>query len=146
MIGLHRDPRGKTLFKGHAIKSSSTNSLSQGNSLRSHYLDQIENLRRRVRELESRTNQPHSSTESSRERDFPVESTNPCFMRQERIKRDYDHDISEGESFPGKEPAIDDVVSERAPPRDVQCCAEGCIEQGAETSGASTKIELSIDN
>ena len=63
MIGLYRDPHGKTLFKGHTIRSSS--------KLWNPHMVQIENLRRRVRELESLINQLQSSTvaESSREKE-----------------------------------------------------------------------------
>ena len=68
MIGLYRDPHGKTLFKGHTIRSSS--------KLWNPHMVQIENLRRRVRELESLINQLQSSTvtESSREKETQMES------------------------------------------------------------------------
>ena len=116
MIGLHRDPRGKTLFRGRTFISSSTESLSQGNSLRENYMQQIETLRRRVRELESLLNQPCNSTQSPRE-------INPCCMQQEGGGRS-----TESARFTGEEPANDDMgPTEMAPPGE-------CQEIGADSS------------
>ena len=143
MIVLCRDPQGKSLFKGHTITSSSTDSLSQGNTLQSHYAEQIENLRRRIRELESlKINQPCSSTESSREKEIVVESTNPCLMRQlESGRKDNDHEPGECECFPlRQEPTQngDDKPKEgHLPEMDAnigQNGAEGCTsEQGGDS-------------
>ena len=98
MIGLYRDPHGKTLFKGHTIASSSNDSpsASQGTSLRNHHMEQIENLRKRIRELESFINQPQqTSTESSHEKEPQAES---CFMHQDK---DTSGELSERECSPG---------------------------------------------
>ena len=146
MIGLHRDPRGTTLFKGHAIKSSSTDFPSQGNSLRKCYMKQIENLRRRVKELESLINQSGSTTESSRDTKVRVDSVNPCYMDEVGDRGD---ELTQCEHSSEEEPVIDDVEStERvsAPPREGQSCTGGCLEQGAESNEAATEIELSKDN
>ena len=149
MILLHRDPRGKSLFTGHTITSSSTDSLSQGNSLQSHYAEQIENLRRRIRELESlNINQPCSSTESSREKEIVVESTNPCFMRQlEGGRKDNDHELGECECFPLKqEPTQNgDEKSKEGPLPEMdanigQSGAEDCMsEQGADSKSTGSE-------
>ena len=125
MIGLYRDPHGKTLFKGHTIGSSSNGSpsASHGTSLRNHHLEQIENLRRRIRELESFINQPQqTSTESSREKELQVES---CFTHQDKDTSDK---LSERDCSPGEKLITndDDVESiEKPPPGD-----EGGLEQG----------------
>ena len=142
MIGLHRDPRGTTLFRGHAIRSSSTGSPSQAKSLRKYYVQQIENLRRRVRELESLTNQPCTTTESSRETELRVESVNPLYMDKEGGTRD------DREHLPGEEPVNDDMESAdraSASPREGQSCAGDCLEQGTESNGTVTEREMSRD-
>ena len=85
-------------------------------------MEQIENLRRRIRELESFINQPQqTSIESSHEKEFQVES---CFTHQDKDTSDK---LSEREYSPREEPiANDDVESiEKPPPRD-----EGGLEQG----------------
>ena len=75
-------------------------------------MEQIENLRRRIRELESFINQPQqTSTESSREKELQAES---CFTHQEKDTSDK---LSEHECSPREEPiANDDVESIERPP------------------------------
>ena len=87
-------------------------------------MEQIENLRRRIKELESFINQPQQTStvsESSREKELQAES---CFTHQDKDTSDK---RSECEFSPGEEPiANDDVESiEKPPPGD-----EGGLEQG----------------
>ena len=75
-------------------------------------MEKIENLRRRIRELESFINQPQqTSTESSHEKELQAES---CFTHQDKDTSDK---LSERECSPGEEPiANDDVESIERPP------------------------------
>ena len=68
-------------------------------------MEQIENLRRRIRELESLINQPQKSNESSRERETQMES---C------LDKDTNDELREHKYSPREEPiANDDVESIR---------------------------------
>ena len=91
-------------------------------------MEQIENLRRRIKELESFINQPQqilTVSESSREKELQAES---CFVHQDK---DTSGELSEHECSPGEELiANDDVESiEKPPPGD-----EGGLEQGIITA------------
>ena len=125
MIALHRDPRGTTLFKGHIIVSSSED-LSKEN-----HMQEIEILRKRIRELETLFNQPDHQTKSQHE----VESINPCYQ-QEGDKRVSVHLV-------GKEPINDDVASTETIPPGGEICADG-QDKGDECS-ETTKEELSTN-
>ena len=128
MIGLHRDPRGKTLFRGRTIVLSSTDSVSQENSSKENYVQQIETLRRRVRELESLLNQPCNSAQSLHEREFQLESVNPCCIQQEGGGGSVGS--TESACFTGEELANDDMEhAEMASPGE---CREICADSGLE--------------
>jgi hypothetical protein len=73
-------------------------------------MEQIENLRRRVKELESLINQPQQS--SSRERDSRahVESINPCFTHQDGDRGS--DELNENGHSPREEPANGDIDAE----------------------------------
>ena len=87
-------------------------------------MQEIKTLRSRVRELESLLNQPHSQTESPRERQFQVESINPCFEQQEGGRR---VGFTEDVSSTGEEPTNDEVeptTQEVTPAGEVETCTD----------------------
>ena len=117
MISLHRDPHGKTILSKRTFTSEP---LSQVNSSRKNYVQQIEILRKRVRELESHLNQPCNSTQSPREREFQLKSINPCCMQQERGSRSAEY-TQDSACYTGDKPPSDDVEpTEMAPPGECQ--------------------------
>ena len=109
-------------------------------------MQEIDNLRRRVRELESLLNQPHSShnpTESSHEREFQVASINPCFMQEEEGGRrvGFTEDVCftrEGPTSDGAQPTVMIPCGER---ETVYVDPDGCLGKGAECSGAAEEME-----
>ena len=109
-------------------------------------MQEIDNLRRRVRELESLLNQPHSSHNSnmlSHERDFQVASVNPVFMQQEEEGRrvGFTEDVCftrEDPTSDGAEPTVMIPCGER---ETVYVDPDGCLEEGAECNGAAGEME-----
>ena len=152
MVRLYRDPNGTALFRGRTIVSSSAGSISQGNPLRADHVQQIETLRKRVRELESMLNQPnsHDPTESSRERELQVESVNRCFMQQEGGGRRVG--FTEDVCFTGEELSSSDHCVE--PTQMTPCgegaretvCANSCLGEGDECNRAARETEIAGDS
>ena len=154
MIGLYRDPNGTTLFKGHAIICSSVGhgSLSQDNPLRGNHVQEIDALRRRIRELESCLNQTHShdsQTKSSHERSLQMESFNQCFTQQEGLRRGVQ--FTEGVCFTGDDPMSDGtelptVMTPCGQRETVFADPDSCLGEGAECNGAAGEKETSKDS
>ena len=154
MVELYRDPNGASLFRGHTVISSSAGSLFHGNPLRATHKQEIETLRRRIRELECLLNQPnsHDTTGSSHERECQVESVNQCFTQQggggRRVR------FAEDLCFTGTaelsysdghaaEPTVTTPCEEGA---GEIVCANSYLGEGAECIGKTRETEVTRDN
>ena len=152
MIGLYQDPNGTTLFKGRTLMFSSAGHgfNSQGNPLRGNHVQEIDTLRKRVKELESLLNQTnsHSQTELSRDRSLQMESVSQCFMQQEGRGRRVR--FTEDMCFTGEDPTNDDaeptVMSPCGEKETVFAVPDNCLGEGTECNGAAGDKEISRDS
>lgn len=84
MVNLYRDPSGKTLFAGHMMASSEETGV--GNRIFRANDNELETLRKRVRDLERLVVQSarQAEQESQHERDFYVQSVVLSYAQHRR--------------------------------------------------------------